>query len=248
MSLPLYPRARSIPGVSGACPPCPSPGFSPTGRVSGGGDAAPPGLLAPPGGTGITHNPLQSACPPHRLWLPCCCPNPSSLPWAARPLAPRPPWPPRLGRILPCCPVLLLRCAGAAIRGAGASTGGAINASRGAGGSCPLPAPAAPGGGSALRGLSGRLRWLPTCQKALPAPGWGLLALSRLRTSRRDAGEEGTHGDTFPQGCGTVKAAVCWHRCPLEPGGAPGRARLPVPCSPCRPQALVPWLGGTREQ
>lgn len=184
------PPGGSTPGVLGACPPCPSPGFCP--RAGFGGGTMPP----PPGSSPLP--PLPS--PPAAVLLP------QPLLAALGHLSPCPTSPPCLGRILPCCPVPLLSCAGAAIRGAGACAGGLSNASsprreRGAG-SCPLPAPAAPGGGSAPRSFSGWPRWLPTCQRhRLRLAGGCWLCPGRghgAGTPRR-----GAHTETpFPRGMG----------------------------------------------
>lgn len=239
------PQGREHPGGVGSMPTSPFLGLWPHGQGVRGRRCHPPGLLTLSGGQGLVmtrcHQPAL-----HCLQLPWHCPDPSSLPWATCPPAPWPPQAPAPGldpAPLPSAAALLRW--GGDPRGRCHCRGGKQRCQpppRGmVGWLLPPPCPSYPQRSLAPRSLAGGLRWLPMCQKASPAPGWGLLALPRPRTLRGGVREGGTHGDVW----GTMRAPVAPQLCPSEAGGALC-ALLPVPCSPRWTPALLPWLGGNR--
>ncbi|XP_029856179.1 uncharacterized protein LOC115335098 [Aquila chrysaetos chrysaetos] len=183
--------------------------------------------------TGISHDPPRSI--PATLPL-AAVPLPQPLLAAlgrSSPCPTSPPPAPCLGQILPCCPVLLLCCAGVVgdLRGRCQCRGRASNASRphgewGGAGSCLLPAPAAPGGGSAPRSLLGRLHWLPTCQKGIACTRLGAAGSAPAEDITWGHQGRGGHMKTPGDMQGTVRVPVCPQHCPLERGEC---SRCPAP-------------------
>lgn len=242
----LHPWVGSTLGVSGLCPPCPSSGFCPIGRVRG--EAVPPPWVPHPfAGTGISHDPLPSTPPPIASGCRAAAPTPPHCPGL---LVPHPHVPPHSPRAwAESCPTAQSCSAvlGQRSKGPVPGWGGVRGEQRcqqppqGVGGwLLPPPCPSCPWRCSAPRSLSGGLRWLPMCQKASPAPSRGLLSLLRPRILRGGVGVGCTHGDTQ----GGREAPCAPAALPVRAGGVLC-ALLPVPCSPHQPPALLPWLEGT---
>lgn len=215
----LHPWVGSTLGVSGLCPPCPSSGFCPIGRVWG--EAMPPPWVPHPfAGTGISHDPLPSTptpSPPAAVPLPqplltalgCLFPIPMSPPHSPRA------WAESCPTAQSCSAVLGQRSEGP-VPGWG-GVGGEQRCQQppqGVGGwLLPPPCPSCPWRCSAPRSLSGGLRWLPMCQKASPAPSRELLSLPQPRILRGGVGVGCTHGDTRGG-----------HEAPCAPAALPVRA------------------------